>query len=271
VSASAPTAAAPSPTPPAPLPPVVVEVRGFGKRYQGRPVLSGIDLVVRRGETLGLIGKSGCGKSTLLRHIAKLEDASTGPVEGSILVDGEDVIRARERDLAREGFRGKRVGMVFQHAALFDFATVERNIAWPLEEVEGLARDAARERARECLSLVELPSDERFLRRDPMSLSGGERKRVSLARTLALRPEVVLYDEPTTGLDPPTTTEVVALVNRLKRTLGVTAIVTSHDMAATAAVADRIAMIRGGRLAFVGTPEAAERDETVQRFMAGEA
>jgi phospholipid/cholesterol/gamma-HCH transport system ATP-binding protein len=248
----------------------VLEVKGFGKRYAGRPILTGIDLSVARGETLGLIGKSGCGKSTLLRHIAKLEDTSTGPVEGVILLDGRDVLRASERVLAAERFRGKRVGMVFQHAALFDFASVERNVTWPLIEAEGLSPAAARERARECLELVELPGDERFLARDPASLSGGERKRVSLARTLALKPEVVLYDEPTTGLDPPTTSEVVALVNRLKRTLGVTAIVTSHDMGATAAMADRIAMIHAGKLAFLGDVAAAREDAAVKRFMAGE-
>jgi len=248
----------------------VLEVRGFSKRYAGRLVLEGIDLAVARGETLGLIGKSGCGKSTLLRHIAKLEDARTGEVSGEILLEGRDILKASERDLEAQRFRGKKVGMVFQHAALFDFATVERNIAWPLMEVEGVSAAAARERTRECLSLVDLPSDDRFLARDPSGLSGGERKRVSLARTLALRPEVVLYDEPTTGLDPPTTQEIVKLVNRLRTTLGVTAILTSHDMAATSAVADRIAMIHGGRLAFVGTAAEAAKDAHVTRFMAGE-
>src|SRR5207244_3281771 len=125
---------------------------------------------------------------------------------------------------------GKKIGMVFQHAALFDFLSVERNITWPLREVDRMAEDAARARAKECLALVDLPADDRFLARDPSSLSGGERKRVSLARTLALKPEVVLYDEPTTGLDPPTTTEITSLINRLKRAAGITAILTSHDM-----------------------------------------
>lgn len=248
----------------------MLEVRGFSKRYAGRAVLVGVDLAVARGETVGLIGKSGCGKSTLLRHIARLEGPATGPIAGEIVVDGIDVLRASERALARVGFRGKKVGMVFQHAALFDFLSVEGNIAWPLREVDGLDPAAARARARECLALVELPGDERFLRREASSLSGGERKRVALARTLALRPELVLYDEPTTGLDPPAVTEINALLNRLKRAAGITAILTSHDMRATLEVADRIAYLRDGRLVFSGTAEAAAGNEDVRRFMKGE-
>jgi phospholipid/cholesterol/gamma-HCH transport system ATP-binding protein len=248
----------------------VLEVRKFGKRYEGRPVLEGIDFDLVRGETLGLIGKSGCGKSTLLRHIARLEDARTGPVSGSIRLDGVDVLRAGERALARLKFRGKKVGMVFQHSALFDFLTVEGNIVWPLREVEGLSAIAARERARACLALVELPAENGFLRRDVPSLSGGERKRVALARTLALGPEIVLYDEPTTGLDPPAVTEINALMNRLKRQAGVTAILTSHDMRATLEVADRVALIRDGRIAWLGPAREALDVEVVRRFAAGE-
>ncbi len=248
----------------------VLAIRGFAKWYGERPILAGIDLDLARGETLGLIGKSGCGKSTLLRHIARLEDARTGRVAGKIRLGDLDVLSASERTLARARFRGKQVGMVFQHSALFDFLSVEGNIVWALREVDGLAPRAARERARECLALVELPTDDGFLRRDPASLSGGERKRVALARTLALRPELVLYDEPTTGLDPPTVSEVNALINRLKRHAGITAILTSHDMRATLEVADRIAMIRGGRLAWVGPAARALENEEVRRFVAGE-
>jgi phospholipid/cholesterol/gamma-HCH transport system ATP-binding protein len=159
--------------------------------------------------------------------------------------------------------------MVFQHSALFDFLSVEANMTWPLREIDGLAPSAARERARECLALVELPSDDAFLRRETTSLSGGERKRVALARTLALRPELVLYDEPTTGLDPPTVLEINALMNRLKRQAGITAILTSHDMRATMAVADRIALIRAGRLAWIGPAERAMEVEVVRRFVEG--
>jgi phospholipid/cholesterol/gamma-HCH transport system ATP-binding protein len=248
----------------------VLEVRGFSKRYAGRAVLVGVDLDVGRGETVAIIGKSGCGKSTLLRHVARLEDARTGPVAGEIRLEGRDILRASERALARDRIRGKKIGMVFQHPALFDFLSVERNLAWPLVEVERLEARAARERAKECLALVDLPTDDRFLRRDPMSLSGGERKRVSLARTLALRPEVVLYDEPTTGLDPPTTQEVVALVNRLKKAAGITAVLTPHDMAATLGCADRIVMIRDARVVFSGSAAGAAADAEVKRFMAGE-
>lgn len=247
----------------------MLEVKNFGKRYDGREILAGVDLTVARGETVALIGKSGCGKSTLLRHIARLEDSSTGPVSGEIRLEGFDVLRAGERALARRRFRGKKVGMVFQHAALFDFLSVEGNLVWPLREVDRLGPEEARARARECLALVELPADERFLARDVPGLSGGERKRVALARTLALRPELVLYDEPTTGLDPPTVNEINALVNRLKRAAGITAVLTSHDMGATLEVADRIAMIRGGRVVFSGPSARALEDEEVRRFMDG--
>jgi len=249
----------------------VLEVRGFGKRYGRRPVLEGLTLDVRRGETVAVIGKSGCGKSTLLRHVARLEDARTGAVEGEIRLEGLDVLRASERELGRRRFRGKKVGMLFQHAALFDFITVEQNLTWPLREIDGLDIEAARARAVECLRLVEIPTDPAFLARDPASLSGGERKRVALARVLALRPELVLYDEPTTGLDPPTTTEINSLVGRLKRETGVTSLLTSHDMRSTVQVADRIAYLRDGRIAFLGTPEEALADGSVRRFMEGES
>ena len=247
----------------------MLEVKGFCKRYASRPVLLGVDLSVEKGETVGLIGPSGCGKSTLLRHVARLEDAGTGPVSGEIRLDGMDVLRASERDLVRARYRGKRVGMVFQHSALFDFLTVERNLTWPLIEADGLSPESARLRAKECLGLVELPTDARFLGRDVTRLSGGERKRVALARTIALKPELVLYDEPTTGLDPPAVTEINGLMNRLKRATGLTAILTSHDMRATLEVADRIALLREGRIAFAGKAAAALEDAEVRRFIDG--
>jgi phospholipid/cholesterol/gamma-HCH transport system ATP-binding protein len=249
----------------------VLEVRGFSKRYGARAVLVGVDLAVNKGETLAVIGKSGCGKSTLLRHMATLEDARTGPVSGEIRLEGRDLLGMSERAFVAERIRGKKIGMVFQAPALFDFLSVERNVTWPLIEVDGFDKPDATARAKECLALVDLPTDDRFLARDPAGLSGGERKRVSLARTLALRPEVVLYDEPTTGLDPPTTGEVVALVNRLKERAGITAVLTSHDMSATLRCADRIAMIRDARVVFSGTAAEAEKDAEVRRFMHGEA
>ncbi len=253
---------------------MMLTVRGFSKWYDGRAILRGIDLDVARGETVAVIGKSGCGKSTLLRHVARLEDASTGPVEGEVRLEGlrSDLLRASERELARHRIRGKKIGMLFQHSALFDFLSVEANIVWPLREVEGLAPRAARARARECLTLVELAGDDAaFVRREASSLAGGERKRVALARTLALRPELVLSAEPTTGLDPPTVTEINALIQRLKRAAGLTAVLTSHDMASTLKVADRIAMIKDGRLAWTGPAERALEQPEVRAFMEGAA
>jgi phospholipid/cholesterol/gamma-HCH transport system ATP-binding protein len=248
----------------------VLEIENFWKFYGGKPILRDITITIRKGETVGIIGKSGCGKSTLLRHISRLEDASTGEVRGSIRLRGEiDLLRLTEREILRKEIRGKHIGYLFQQSALFDFLNAEENLLWPLRENRLAAEEAMAEKVRKVLERVDLPYDGDFLARTVDTLSGGERKRLALARVLLLDPEFILYDEPTTGCDPPTVTELNKLMIRLKEGTGITAIVTSHDMKSIASVTDRIAMIRDGTICFEGTTREALEDAGVKAFMDG--
>ena len=247
-----------------------IRIDGFSKWYGERQVLSDVTLRVGRGETLAVIGKSGCGKSTLLRHVAGLEDGATGRTAGRITLFGDvELSRMSERAVQRRRIRGPRVGLVFQEGALFDFLDVEGNIRWPLEQHIREPATARLARVRAALEMVDLDPGEAFLRRDVSGLSGGERKRVALARAIALEPEIVLYDEPTAGLDPPTAAGISELLNRMKERREMTSVVTSHDMPSMRKVADRIAWIHLGKILFVGTYEEAEAHAEVRRFMEG--
>jgi phospholipid/cholesterol/gamma-HCH transport system ATP-binding protein len=217
------------------------------KVFQGKRVLDGFSLQVRRGETLALLGRSGAGKSVTLKLLLGL----TRPDAGHIWVDGDDVAVLPESALSR--FR-QRVGMIFQGGALFDSLTVAENIAYPLRE-RRVARDKVRERVAECLQLVDLPGTQDLL---PEALSGGMKKRVAIARAIAAGPELILYDEPTTGLDPATAHHVVALIRSLQERLGVTSIVVTHDMDTCFQVADRIALLARGRVVWLGESEEAQ-------------
>ncbi len=247
-----------------------IRIDGFSKWYGERQVLREVTLAVARGETLAVIGKSGCGKSTLLRHVAGLEDGSSGRTAGRIRLFGDlELSRLPEREVQRRRLRGPRVGFVFQDGALFDFLDVEGNIRWPLEMHTRDKAKAIRERVRASLEMVDLDSSDAFLEREVSGLSGGERKRVALARCMALRPEIVLYDEPTAGLDPPTAAGISDLLHRMKERGETTAIVTSHDMEAMRRAADRVAWIQEGRIVFVGTFDEAAAHAEVRVFMAG--
>ena len=169
----------------------------------------------------------------------------------------------------QRGIRGPWIGLVFQNAALFDFLNVRGNLAWPLLE-SGVARDEVETRVLEALGMVELPPD-RYLDRDPATLSGGERKRVALARALVLRPKIILYDEPTAGLDPPTAAEINRLIRRLNQERGITSAVTTHDMQSARMVADRVVMMKNGEVVFTGSYDEAEREEDVKHFITGGA
>jgi phospholipid/cholesterol/gamma-HCH transport system ATP-binding protein len=219
----------------------MVRVRGLGKEYGGRPVLSGIDLDVAEGEVLAIMGASGGGKTTLLRCISGLVE----PSEGSVEVFGSDVVEDPE------GARRK-MGMVFQSAALFDFMTVFENVEFGLKRLTRLKPVEREEQAAQILRVVGLEGSEGLL---PGELSGGMRKRVGLARALVLQPKLMLYDEPTTGLDPITTYTIDALIVDVRKRLGMTSIVVSHDVASVFRVADRVAFLEAGRLTFVGTPD----------------
>ncbi|MBI4576594.1 MAG: ATP-binding cassette domain-containing protein, partial [Planctomycetes bacterium] len=176
-----------------------------------------------------------------------------------------EVTALPERELVRRRFRGDTVGLVFQAGALFDFLDVEGNLRWPLEEA---GRDRVDSRAAAALAMVEL-DPEAFLHRPVETLSGGERRRVALARALVLEPRVVLYDEPTTGLDPPTAAGITRLIHRLRDERGMTALVTTHDMGSARAVADRVALLRDGALLFHGRLAEAEARPEVKAFIEG--
>lgn len=236
-------------------------LQGVKKAFGEKVVLDGIDLEVRDGETVVVIGHSGSGKSVLLKTIVGLLPAD----EGSILIGGSEV-----RGLSPEELRllRRRVGYVFQFAALFDSMTVYENVALGLRRIEGLDEVAIEERVAESLALVEL---EGLGERYPGELSGGQKKRVGLARAIALRPAYLLYDEPTTGLDPMTTAVIDRLILKMREELGVTSLVITHNMESAYRVGDRIAMLHDGRIRFIGEPDElrAVRDPVVRSFIEG--
>ena len=221
------------------------ELRGVFKSFEGNRVLQGLDLAVRAGESLTIIGGSGTGKSVLLRLIIGL----LKPDVGQILLEGQDIVSLRERELLRVR---RKVGMVFQGSALFDSLSVEENVAYALREHTDWDGERIRARVREALDLVGLNDVERM---QPAQLSGGMRKRVAVARAIALPPRILLYDEPTTGLDPSNVEKVNELILDLKHKLGVTSVVVTHDMPSALKVSDRLAMLHEGRIAAIGSPE----------------
>lgn len=217
---------------------VVIEVRGLTKVFHGVPVLRHLDLDVLRGETLVILGRSGTGKSVLLKHLNVL----LRPDAGTIRFGDVEITTMAEADLVPIR---RRVGMLFQGGALFDSLTIADNVAFALDE-HAVCRGEEREhRVAELLALVGLAGTQS---RMPSELSGGMRKRAALARTLALAPEVLLYDEPTTGLDPVTGRQINMLIRDLQRRFGLTSIVVTHDLASAYYLADRIAFLADGRI-----------------------
>lgn len=239
---------------------IAVRVRSLSKSF-GRPVLAGLDLDIRAGETFVVLGQSGTGKSVLLKILVGLMPPDDGRVE----VMGESVWDKEEP--GRREIR-KRFGMLFQNAALFDSMTVMENIGFAFIEA-GLADDVVRQRVSEKLAMVRLGGIEDKM---PAELSGGMKKRVGLARAIASEPPILLYDEPTTGLDPVTSSVINRLIRGLQRKLSITSIVVTHDMASAAYVGDRMGLLHGGRMHFIGTPAEFEtcRDPIVHQFTRGE-
>ncbi len=235
-------------------------LRDVRKGFGARVVLAGVTLEVQDGETLALIGYSGSGKSVLLKTVVGL----LRPDAGSVTVDGQVVTELRRTELYE---LRRRVGYVFQFAALFDSMTVFDNVAMGLRRM-ALPEDAVATRVQDALQRVELTG---YGGRYPAELSGGQRKRAGLARAIAFRPKYLLYDEPTTGLDPVTTAVIDGLVLKMARELGVTSVVITHDMTSAYRVADRIAMLYDGRIRFVGTPDEirATTDNVVRAFIEG--
>ena len=227
----------------------VIVCRGLSKSFGDKAVLRDLDFVVRRGETIVILGGSGSGKSVLLKHM----NALLRPDHGSVSFAGADLTDLGEADLAP--YR-RRIGMLFQMAALFDSMSVYDNVAYPIREWRLMPEARIPERVRALLGVVELEGSEHLA---PAELSGGMRKRAGLARALALEPEVLLYDEPTTGLDPVVAQKINLLIRDLQRRFGLTSIVVTHDLHSAFTVADRIAFLHDGRIAFVGTPDEARR------------
>ena len=239
----------------------MIRISGLSKAFGDKEVLRGVSLDVEEGTTFVVLGASGSGKTVLLKHVIGL----LRPDAGSVHVDGMDISALSGRALteARRVF-----GMVFQGSALFDSMTVFDNVAFPVRERERrIPHDALLARVIESLRVVDLGED--VLDQWPSQLSGGMRKRVSLARALVANPKIVLYDEPTTGLDPITTNSVDSMIDQAKHRRGVTSMVISHDIASAFRVADRLAVLYDGRIAAQGTPEEVRRsdDPYVQRFL----
>jgi phospholipid/cholesterol/gamma-HCH transport system ATP-binding protein len=239
----------------------MVTVRNLHKRLGQQEVLAGVDLQVERGETCVVMGRSGCGKSVLLKHLIGLFK----PTSGEVYVDDEEISALPERKL---GPIRKKIGILFQSAALFDSMNVEENIAFPLRE--GGMRDikAIREKVAEALEMVDLAGEQKKM---PENLSGGMRKRVGLARTIVSRPACILYDEPTTGLDPIASDSINHLIRRLQKRLQVTSVVVTHDMKTAFHTADHIAFLHEGRIYFHGTVDQMKHstDDVLQDFIQG--
>ena len=241
----------------------LIAMRGVHKAFGGRPVLAGLDLAVARGEVLYVIGTSGVGKSVTIKHLVGLLRVDAG----EIWFDGR-----RIDDLPERGFAElrRRIAMVFQSATLFDAMTLAENVALPLRKHRGLRAAAALAEARRRLAEVYLGD---LADRFPAEVSDGVRKRAAIARALTLEPEVVLFDEPTTGLDPISARRIDRLIRELAERRGVTAMVVSHDLASIFSTADRIALLYQGVVRACGTPAEirASRDPVVRQFVDGRA
>jgi phospholipid/cholesterol/gamma-HCH transport system ATP-binding protein len=241
---------------------LLIELDAVEKAFGSNRVLRGVDLSIRRGEILTLLGGSGTGKSVILKHMVGL----LRPDAGCVRIDGRDVTRLRERDWVA---LRKRIAYVFQGSALFDSLTVLENVAYALREHLPLSESGVRERVAECLAAVGLEGIEA---RMPAELSGGMRKRVAVARAIALQPEAILYDEPTTGLDPANSKRIGQLIVRLRERLDVTSVIVTHDLDLCFAISDRVALLGAGRLLTLGTADEVRSSTApeVRDFLAGD-
>jgi phospholipid/cholesterol/gamma-HCH transport system ATP-binding protein len=239
----------------------LIEVRDLKQAIGGQEILRGVNIDIPKGETLVLLGQSGGGKSVFLRHLIGL----MRPLSGSIRIEGEEIAHLDERQL--EPVRRK-IGMLFQDGALFDSMSVFDNIAFPLRERGERDEKVIREKVARSLELVSLQGQEKKM---PVNLSGGMRKRASLARAIISEPACILYDEPTAGLDPIVSDTINKLIRRLQSQLRVTSIVVTHDMISTDHIADRVALLKEGRIHFDGTLNAlhSSTDPVITDFIEG--
>ena len=239
----------------------LIEFRDVHKAFRDNTVLEGVDLAIREGETFTILGGSGSGKSVCLKHMIGL----LKPDRGRVTVAGRDITELREHQLIEVRTN---VSMIFQSAALFDSLSVYENVAYPLREHRAWDEAQVAERVAACLEAVGMPGVEALM---PAELSGGMRKRVGVARGIALEPGVILYDEPTTGLDPANRQRVAQLIRSLQRRLGVTSVVVTHELDLCFAVSDRVALLKDGRIVAEGSAQDMRGSDhpDVRDFLAG--
>ena len=240
-----------------------IRLRGISKAFGSKVVLDHLDLSVEKGQSLALLGQSGIGKSVLLKHVVGL----LRPDSGSVEIEGEDLwaVSSRERDVLRRKF-----GMSFQEGALFDSMSVGENIAFPLVRHTKKSKKEIADRVAECLELVRLPGIEE---KRPSELSGGMRRRVGFARAIALQPQILLFDEPTTGLDPITTDVLVRVIEDMRKRLKPTAITITHDLKVAFSIADRVGLLAGGKIRVDLPPKEFEAsdDPAIAAFVKGDS
>jgi phospholipid/cholesterol/gamma-HCH transport system ATP-binding protein len=239
----------------------VIELKNVYKSFNGKKVIDGVNINVKKGEVLAIIGPSGCGKSTILRLIIGLFP----PTSGEIIVKGKNIVNMEKDELVEIR---KNIGMVFQSSALFDSLTVGENVAFGLREHTDYPEEKIKKIISEKLALVGLRGVESLM---PSELSGGMQKRVGLARALATDPEIILYDEPTTGLDPITTTSIEDLILDVNNKLGTSAVIVTHQLLTVYKIADRVVMLHNGKVIDAGTPEETQEsnDPVIKQFITG--
>lgn len=241
----------------------MIRIVDLHKSFGLKRVLQGVNLKIEHGETLVVIGQSGSGKSVLIKHLIGL----LKPDKGEIFVDGVEITCLKDDELRKIT---RKFGMLFQGAALFDSMTVAQNVGFGLERYTGYPAEKIEKLVKESLAKVGLQGAENLM---PHELSGGMKKRAGLARAIAYQPEIILYDEPSTGIDPIRADAINDLINIMKKELEVTSIVITHDMVSSYKVADRMAMLHGGRIIEIGNPEEikSSKNPVVQQFIHGKA
>jgi len=241
----------------------MIEIKNLSKSFHNHEVLNQLNLTIQTGETMVVIGRSGVGKTVLLKNIIGL----LKPDSGQVLIDGQDITKLEGKELDKIRLK---FGMLFQGSALFDSLTVRENVGFSLREHTRQTDEQISQRVKEALDLVGLAGIESLM---PAELSGGMKKRVGFARAICMRPDIILYDEPTTGVDPIMADATNELIMKLHDRLKITAIAVTHDMTSAYKIADRIAMLYNGKIIAIGTPQQIKKttDPVVHQFITGEA
>ncbi|MCZ6468474.1 MAG: ABC transporter ATP-binding protein [Thermodesulfobacteriota bacterium] len=233
------------------MPEEIIGIKNVYKAFDSKEVHTGVTLSIKKGENITVLGGSGSGKSVLLKEITGL----LKPDSGDVIVEGQNIVPMDERELVNVR---KNIGMLFQGSALFDSLTVEENIAYPLRENASFLENEIKEIVAKNLELVGLPDIEDKM---PSDLSGGMKKRVGLARAMAMNPKILLYDEPTTGLDPPNITRINQLIRDMQAQFGITGVIITHDVQSAFEISDRVAFLYHGKIVFTGTVEEAKNTD----------